>query len=185
MTGRDRPRSSRLRTLLAALDVVDLIAGVDLRHAGAVVVMLAVALVGVAFLFAVLALTGVVLVVFGLTTGPFAWLGSAVLMAGVIVGFGGAAILMFRIIRRRSALTVLAGFREPDDRAVDGPPSWPSPIVAPRGLVTTERMRAIDARHAAPAPSIDPAIGGPVEPVEPGSSRPATPRAGDGPPSRP
>jgi hypothetical protein len=169
MTRSDRPPSSRLRTLLAAVDVVDLVAGVNLRHAGAVIVMMAVALVGVAFLFAVLALTGVVLVVFGLTTGPFAWLGSAVLLAGVIVGFGGSAILMFRIIRRRSALTVLTGFREPDDGAVDDAPARPSPVVAPRGLMTTERMRALDARHAAPGPSIEPALGAPVEPVEPGS----------------
>jgi hypothetical protein len=168
MTRNDRARGSRLRTLLAALDVVDLIAGSELRHAGAVIAMMAVALIGVAFLFAVLAVTGVVLVVFGLTSGPFAWLGSAVLLAGVVVGFGGSALLMFRIIRRRSGLTVLAGFREPDGIADDDETGPASPIVAPRQRLTSERMRAIDGRHAAPGPPIEPARGAPIDPAEPG-----------------
>jgi hypothetical protein len=166
MTRSDPSRRSRLRTLLGALDVVDLIAGVNLGHAGAVIVMMAVALVGFAFLFAVLGLTGVVLVVFGLTSGPFAWLGSAVLLAGVIVGFGGSAILMMRIIRRRSAWTLLAGFLAPDDGPLDAAPAGPAPVVALREPMTTERKRTLDARHAPPGPSIEPALGVAVEPVE-------------------
>lgn len=148
---RNRPRIPRLRTLLAAVDVVDLIAGSNIRYAGSVIVMVAVALLGVAVLFAILGLTGVVLVVFGLTAGPYAWLGSAVLWAGVILGFGGAGILMFKIIRKRSELTVLAGFREPDAQEDGALPAVTPAVFAPPALTTMERMRALDARLAAPA----------------------------------
>jgi len=116
-----------------------------------VIVMMAIALIGFAVLFAVLGVTGVVLMVFGLTQGPFKWLGNAVLWTGVIVGFGGAGIVMWKIIRRRPALTTLAGFSEPDDPPGTELPASPSPIVPPRDPMTAERMRALDSRLSAPS----------------------------------
>ena len=147
MTRSDRPGRSRLGPLLAALDVVDLLAGSNLRHAGSVIVMMVVALIGFAVLFAVLGLTSVILVVFGLTSGPFAWLGSAILLTGVIGGFSAATIVMWKIIRRRPAMTVVAGFGEPDDVPDDGPAVTPSPVMPPAPM-TADRMRALDSRLA-------------------------------------
>ena len=147
MTRSDRPGRSRLGPLLAALDVVDLLAGSNLRHAGSVIVMIVVALIGFAVLFVVLGLTSVILVVFGLTSGPFAWLGSAILLTGVIGGFSAATIVMWKIIRRRPAMTVVAGFGEPDDVPDDGPAVTPSPVMPPAPM-TADRMRALDSRLA-------------------------------------
>lgn len=121
-----------------------------------VLVMMAIALIGFAFLFAVLGLTGVALAVFGLTQGPFKWLGTAVLWTGVIVGFGGAAIVMWKIIRRRPALTRIAGFSEPDDPPGSELPGGASPIVPSRDQMTVERIRALDSRLSASSASEPP-----------------------------
>ena len=157
MTLADRSGGPRLRALLAAVEVVDFVLpNSHLRRTGAAIVMMATALLGCAVLAAVLGLTGVIIVVLGVSQGPFAWLGNAILWTGVIVGFGGAALVMWRIIRRHPALTTLAGFSEPDDPPGTEMPAIPSPIVPPRDRITAERMRALDSRLSA-RPAADPA----------------------------
>ena len=162
MTRKDRSRRPRLRTLLAVVDVVDVVAGSSFRQAGAVIAMMATAVVGCAVLGAVLGLTGVVILVLGVSQGPYAWLGTGILWVGVVVGFGGAALVMLRIVRRQPALTTLAGFAEPDRQPSDPGPRMPSPIVRPRETMSAEQLLALDARlsptlASEPAAADDPA----------------------------
>lgn len=167
MTRKDRSRGPRLSALLAAVEVVDFVKGSHLRRAGGAIVMMATALVGCAVLAVALGLAGIVIVVLGVSQGPFSWLGTAILWAGLVVGFGGAAIVMFKIIRRRPALTTIAGFGETDDPPGIDLPAAPLPIVPPREQMTAERLRAIDARLSSP-PAPEPARDGSVGGAEPG-----------------
>jgi hypothetical protein len=157
MTRPDRPRRPRLQTILAALDVVDLIAGSRLRHAGAGVVMMATALVGCAVLAAALGLAGILIVVLGVSRGPSAWLGNAILWTGVIVGFGGAVIVMWKIIRRRPAWTALAGFDDLDGphEADEADPAESAPPGPPPIPMTAERLLALDSRLSDRPPAAD------------------------------
>lgn len=166
MTPKDRSRRPRLRTMLAALDIVDLVAGSNLRHAGSVIALLGTALVGCAVLGAVLALAGLVVVVLGVSRGPLAALGTAILSAGLVIGLAAAAIVMHRIIRRLPALTTIAGFREPDDSPDDEVRAEPSRFVEPGRASSGDRLRALDARLT-PPPTAHPADAGTVDLVEP------------------
>jgi hypothetical protein len=157
MTGNDR-RRSRVRALFGVLDVVDFVSGSRLRYAGGAVVMVAAALVGFAILLASLGLAAIVIVVLGLSQGPYAWLGTAVLWTGVIGGFAAAAIVMRKIVRRLPDLAVVTGFAEPDDSAPRAGAPGPSPLIAPREAITPERLRALDSRLSSPTQPGQPAV---------------------------
>jgi hypothetical protein len=150
MTRKDRSRRPRLETLLTAIEVFDSVAGSSFRQAGAVLAMMATALVGCAVLGAVLGVTGVVILVLGVSQGPYAWLGTGILWVGVVAGFGGAALVMLRIVRRQPAVSTLAGFAETTNPATDPLPPTPSPIVRPETAMTAEHLLALDARLSQP-----------------------------------
>ena len=167
---RDPARTRRLRRLLTAVEVVDLVAGSNFRHAGSVIVMMLTALVGCAVLAVGLGLAGVVIAVLGLSSSAFPWLATAVLWAGLLGGGAGAAIVMVKIVRRTPSVATLGGFPsvdDSDDALEDGTSAGPSPIVPQLPSLTPERIRALDARlSSTPVPG-DPATDARVDSVAP------------------
>jgi uncharacterized membrane protein YbhN (UPF0104 family) len=118
--------------------------GLSPRGWGSVIVMMAIAMVGVVIWFGTFILSGVIVAVFGLSQGPYSSLGNAVALAGFFGGLAGAAIVMFRIIRRHRRLVALSGFDdEPDD---DGEASASVATVVSRPAISPNKLRDVDAR---------------------------------------
>jgi hypothetical protein len=150
----DRPTRSELRAILNAIDIIAVASdnpGLSPRGWGSVIVMMAIAMVGVVIWFGTFILSGVIVAVFGLSQGPYSSLGGAVALAGFFGGLAAASIVMFRIIRRRRKLVALSGFDdEPND---DGDPSASVAAVVSRPAISPNTLRDLDARHAEAPPA--------------------------------
>jgi uncharacterized membrane protein YbhN (UPF0104 family) len=146
---RNRTTRSGLRAIGNAIDVMAVASGhpeASPQSWGSVIVMMAIAMVGVAIWFGTFILSGVIVVVFGLGQGPYSSLGGAVALAGFFGGLAAAAIVMFRIIRRHRRLVAISGFGgEPGD---EGDPSTPVATEVSRRAISSAELRDLDARLA-------------------------------------
>jgi hypothetical protein len=144
-----------LETMLNVLDFFGV--GTGVGGSGTRLAMMAVALVGVVILFGVLAAVSLIVVALGLTEGPYAWLGAALMWAAFFGGLAAFGILVLRFTRRHRRIAAIAGFTNEPDDARDGSPS---PILvaiaARRRDISASRLRDLDAnlaRSATPAPA--------------------------------
>ena len=146
-----KPKHRTTRSELGAVaDAIDVIAvasgnpGLSPRGWGSLVVMMVVAMVGVVIWFGAFIVSVVIVGVFGLSHGPYVWIGNAIALAGSVGGLGAAAVVMFRIVRRNRRLVALSGFGdEPDDDAA-------TPVVAEvsRSGISPISLLDLDARLA-------------------------------------
>jgi hypothetical protein len=151
-----------LKALETAMNVMSFFgAGPSARGWVSMVVMMALAIIGVVILFGALVAASLIVVVFGLDQGPYAWLGVGLTWTGFFGGLAAAAFVMMRIVRRRHRVVVLAGFADEPDDPADPTQSSILAAIAARGEIDTSRLRAIDARLASPTRPTAPDPGGP------------------------
>jgi hypothetical protein len=144
-----------LGTMLKVLDFFG--GGTGVGVSGSCVGMMAVAVVGVVILFGVLAAVSLIVVALGLSEGPYAWLGAALMWSAFIGGLAAFGILVLRFTRRHRRIAAIAGFaNEPDDTRDGSPSPILVAITASRRGISLSRLRDLDASLApstAPAPA--------------------------------
>ena len=170
-------RPTKRSQLGAAADAIDVIAvasgnpGLSPRGWGSMIVMMAIAMVGVAIWFGTFILSAIIVGVFGLGQGPYTSLGGAVALAGFFGGLAAAAIVMIRVVRRHRRLVALKGFADdPDDSGSQAPSPIVAVMAASRREISASRLRELDANLASAT--------GPTAPTEPGADTPMSAQSG-------
>ena len=134
-----------MKVLGILIDIVEFAAGAGIRHIGTTILIMVLAIVGLAILFAFLGVASLVIILFAVESGPNAGLVVPLISAAFVGGLAVAAFVMLRIIRRRAARIVLAGFGErgpavATTRRQAEAPTGPHPTA-----LTAERVRDLDA----------------------------------------
>ena len=179
-----KPKHPTKRSQLgAAADAIDVIAvasgnpGLSPRGWGSMIVMMAIAMVGVAIWFGTFILSAIIVGVFGLGQGPYTSLGGAVALAGFFGGLAAAAIVMIRIVRRHRRLVALAGFADdPDDSGSRAPSPIVAAMAASRRDIAASRLGALDANLASRTGPAEPTA--PTAPIEPDADTPTSAQSG-------
>jgi hypothetical protein len=158
MAPKDPSAREMLKALRSMLDVLDFFGvGTGVGGSGSGIAMMAVAVVGVVILFGVLAAVSLIVVALGLTEGPYAWLGSALMLVAFFGGLAAFGILVLRFTRRHRRIAAIAGLtNEPDDARDESPSPILVAIAARRHNISVSRLRDLDANLApsrAPAPA--------------------------------
>jgi hypothetical protein len=158
MASKDPSAREMLKALRSMLTVLDFLGvGTGVGGSGSGIAMMAVALVGVVILFGVLAAVSLIVVALGLTEGPYAWLGSALMLAAFFGGLAAFGVLVLRFTRRHRRIAAIAGLtNEPDDARDESPSPILVAIAASRREISVSRLRDLDANLApstVPAPA--------------------------------
>ena len=142
-------KRSELGAVADAIEVMAAVSGdpvVIPRDAGSLVVMIVAVMLGIVIWFGAFIVSVVIVGVFGLTHGPYVWLGNAIALAGIVGGLVAAAIVMFRIVRRSRSLLALSGSGDEPDHG--GEASTPVAAKVSRPAISPTELRDLDARLA-------------------------------------